>query len=313
MEKKINANLTHPLVFSAIFKQARFASFLINSLGVLGTIKEENVIVEDSKIYKNIELFVSDMDVLIRLEDGLVDIEMQNHKTKYDMGTRLVTYLTNLITSLQKRGDAYNSNKACVIGIFNYQVFNDDHYMREFKIRSEYGDIFSGHTIYIFELTKKDKCDKKEVRELLDFLSKEKYDYEEESGIMKDIAKEVETLTANESFLMSLSRYELKMKDYYSEIEAHKKEAIAEGLAQGLAEGKAQGLAEGKAEGLAQGLAQGRAEGKAQGLAEGRAEGRAEGLKEEKLLNAKKMKSKGYPIEDIAEITGLSKEEINKL
>ncbi len=289
MEKKINANLTHPLVFSAIFKQARFASFLINGLGVLGTIKEENVTVEDSKLYRNIELFVSDMDVLIRLEDGLVDIEMQNHKTKYDMGTRLATYLSNLIQTLQKRGDAYNKNKACVIGIFNYQVFNDNHYMREFKIRSEYGDTLSEHTIYIFELTKKDKCDKKEVRELLDFLSKEKYDYEEESGIMKDIAKEVEKLTANESFLISLSRYELKMKDYYSEIEAHKEEAIAEGKAQGLA----QGLAEGKAQGLV--------------------EGRAEGVKEEKLLNAKKMKSMGYPIEDIVEITGLSKEEINKL
>ena len=56
-----------------------------------------------------------------------------------------------------------------------------------------------------------------------------------------------------------------------------------------------------------------RAKGLAEGLAEGRAEGRAEGLAEAKLEDAQKMKSKGYPIADIAEITGLSIEEINNL
>jgi predicted transposase/invertase (TIGR01784 family) len=52
----------------------------------------------------------------------------------------------------------------------------------------------------------------------------------------------------------------------------------------------------------------------AKGRAEGRAEGRVEGLEEgeakERINNARKMKDKGYPIEDIAEITGLSSEEI---
>ena len=49
------------------------------------------------------------------------------------------------------------------------------------------------------------------------------------------------------------------------------------------------------------------------GRAEGRAEGLAEGRAEEKLATAKKMKAKGYPIEDIAEMTGLTTEEIGKL
>lgn len=42
-------------------------------------------------------------------------------------------------------------------------------------------------------------------------------------------------------------------------------------------------------------------------------EGRAEGRAEEKMLNAQKMKEKGYPIEDISEITGLSISEIESL
>nr|AXS01284.1 transposase [uncultured bacterium] len=50
---------------------------------------------------------------------------------------------------------------------------------------------------------------------------------------------------------------------------------------------------------------EGREEGKAEGLAQGKAEATIE--------NAKKMKNKGYPAKDIAEITGLSIEEVESL
>ncbi len=49
------------------------------------------------------------------------------------------------------------------------------------------------------------------------------------------------------------------------------------------------------------------------GLEEGRKEGRKEGIEIERLKNARGMKAKGYPLEDIAQITGLSVEEIQKL
>ena len=52
-----------------------------------------------------------------------------------------------------------------------------------------------------------------------------------------------------------------------------------------------------------------RGEGHLEGLAEGLAEGRME----ERLQNAQKMKEKGFPITDIAEITGLSTEELERL
>ena len=45
----------------------------------------------------------------------------------------------------------------------------------------------------------------------------------------------------------------------------------------------------------------------------GHAEGLAEGRMEEKLENARRMKSKGYPLDDIVDITGLTIEEIEKL
>ena len=53
--------------------------------------------------------------------------------------------------------------------------------------------------------------------------------------------------------------------------------------------------------------------GHAEGLAEGRAEGLAEGRSSEKNEIAKKMKAKGQPTDFIADITGLTIEEIEKL
>ena len=62
-------------------------------------------------------------------------------------------------------------------------------------------------------------------------------------------------------------------------------------------------------EGLDEGVAQGRAEGRERGLAEGRAEGRTEAICD----IARNMKAKGLSPELIAQTTGLSQEEVDKL
>ncbi|MEA5620195.1 flagellar assembly protein H, partial [Cronbergia sp. UHCC 0137] len=64
-------------------------------------------------------------------------------------------------------------------------------------------------------------------------------------------------------------------------------------------------LLEGKAEGIAEGIAKGKAEGKAEGIAKGKAE--------EKTLIALNMLRSGLSIDLIAQITGLSLEQIQKL
>ena len=63
----------------------------------------------------------------------------------------------------------------------------------------------------------------------------------------------------------------------------------------------------------AEGRAEGRAESRAEGIAEGRAEGLEAGRQEERRQNAIRMKAKGFPAQDIADITGLSPEEIDRL
>ena len=68
-----------------------------------------------------------------------------------------------------------------------------------------------------------------------------------------------------------------------------------------------------RAEGRAEGLAEGRAEGLAEGLAEGRAEGMELGINKANMETARRMKLKGFSINDIADIMNLSMEQIEQL
>lgn len=76
---------------------------------------------------------------------------------------------------------------------------------------------------------------------------------------------------------------------------------------------KLEGLIEGRAEGRAEGHEKGLAEGHEKGLEEGREKGLEEGREEERLSNARKMKIKGLNDAMIADITGLTIEEIARL
>jgi predicted transposase/invertase (TIGR01784 family) len=88
-----------------------------------------------------------------------------------------------------------------------------------------------------------------------------------------------------------LARYEAGLKALEDRVDF--KEMLEEGIARGKAEGKAEGLAEGKAEGIAEGL--------------------AKGIKETQLSTARKILKLGMSIEEISEITGLTKDEIGNL
>ena len=90
---------------------------------------------------------------------------------------------------------------------------------------------------------------------------------------------------------------ELRAYEYYWDAVYNERGAIRHGYKQGLS----------------QGLAEGRAEGLSQGRAEGRAQGPAEGMKAAIRENASKMKQKGIPDDVIADVTGLSIEEIQQL
>ncbi|MBR5373549.1 MAG: PD-(D/E)XK nuclease family transposase, partial [Paludibacteraceae bacterium] len=65
--------------------------------------------------------------------------------------------------------------------------------------------------------------------------------------------------------------------------------------------------------GYERGMEEGLRKGTEQGLMQGLKQGKLEGEKTANLRNAKKMRQKGLDVDDIAEITGLSLEDIEKL
>ena len=96
---------------------------------------------------------------------------------------------------------------------------------------------------------------------------------------------------------------------YQDELLAAVREGRAEGIEMGLKEGHKIGLKEGRKEGRKAG----RKEGREEGRKEGREEGREEGKKTAVMEIAAKMKNNGIPHTLIAELTGLSVKEIEKL
>ena len=102
-----------------------------------------------------------------------------------------------------------------------------------------------------------------------------------------------------------------ELKDSLSK-EGHKEgleEGRKEGHKEGLEVGRKEGLEVGRKEGLEVGRKEGLEEGRKHGLEEGRAAGRFEAM----LDLARRMKQRGTPLAVIAELTGLSEEDVTPL
>ena len=82
-------------------------------------------------------------------------------------------------------------------------------------------------------------------------------------------------------------------------------DALREGMEQGIQQGIQQGMQQGMQKGIEQGLQEGRQEGLEKGI--------QQGIRQGNIQNARGMKSEGIPVEIIAKITGLTRDEVEKL
>ena len=104
-----------------------------------------------------------------------------------------------------------------------------------------------------------------------------------------------------------------RLADYRESAIWEEKAARRTATRKGLEEGMKKGLKQGMKQGMEQGMKQGMKQGIEQGMEQGIKEGREEGRKSEKIELAKKMKNKGFSIQEIIDITELSKEEVEKI
>ena len=301
----LKGSLSHPIVFNALFNEKRFVVDFLNSTELFN-ISEDGVEINNKELTGGIDFKTSNLDILIEVIDQntKVNLEMQNSKPKYDMFVRLNYYLAKMITR-----DKYSETYNVVFAIFNYTIFDDDKYIRVFEQNDSYNHTLPYSKIIVLELTKKDNCDKKKLKNWLDIFNQKDLDaIKEEYRIMSDVKKRLRELNSDYLLQVQMDEYERAYLDYNSnlviakeELEAARKEAKKEGHAEGLVEGRLEGHAEG------------RLEGRLEGRAEGRAEGIVEGENLTNKKNAKTMKELGVSIDIIIKTTGLSKEEIEIL
>ena len=234
-------------------------------------------------------------DVYCMTEDGSrFIVEMQKAEQEY-FKDRSIYYATAPIREQAPKGKwDYHLEGVYTIGVLNFVFPNNeypaDSYIHEVKLK----DTDDNHIFYdklTFVYLEMPKFNKRED-ELVTMFDKWMFALrnlsrllERPAALQERVFKRLFDQAEIAQFTPEERReYQESVKDYwdyYSTMKtAHKK---------GKAEGRAEGLAEGEAK--------------------GRAEGRAAAIKE----NARKMKEKKIPVEDIAEITGLSVEEIESL
>lgn len=270
-------------------------------------------------MFKNSELTKEEIedkgkitDLLIELQNNIINLEM--NKYYYDgLFNKNDRYVTKIKEGMITKKEKFAEEKKVIqINFNNFDMF-DERVIIKFKmmdperhlIRSDYMKVTDTEIYYI---------NLKRVRQ--------KYYNKEE---LTKLEKELLIMTTdNKKELKEISRGYKEMESVAKKISKLSKEEEMQGIYlkeeqeafirdQIRAYAMADGRAEGHAEGLAKGHAEGHAEGRAEGLAEGLKEGKNEGKIESKKEIATNMLNKNMDIKTICEVTGLSKEEVEKL
>lgn len=304
--------------FKAIFTQETedsnlalksFLSAVLNRQILTVKIKNNEPVKETSK-QKSMTF-----DVNVEFDNGeLADIELQTHKEEYDFGTRAEIQAARLLTNSAKRSKKWKSEKVYQISILNFQYNKGDNKeMRWYNMTDSSGRKLADriNIIFIDLVTIRKQYNATPEKELS---SLEKWglffsyiDHENKKNLIQNITVSDEGLMAAEKIVKEMSKADnnwyVQNSIWVAKRDEYTRKAIAR--EKGLAEGRAIGLEEGRAKGRAIGLKEGRAEGLAEGLVKGQ--------QQKAIETAKRMLEKEYPAEEVAELTGLTVEQVLEL
>ena len=235
------------------------------------------------------------LDVHIRLNNGeRMNIEMQS--TSYDYWQeRSLFYLSKMYTDQIKQGEDYESLKKCIhVGILNFNLFRHDRYYSRFHIwedtsREMYTDKFEIHILELPKLAQYEYPQTELLRWAQFFGAKNREEMQmlaEQDKYIDKAYRRLEEMSADEQ-----KRWEYEMRQKAIRDHRH---MLASGRREGLREGRREGLREGEKI--------------------GEQRGKSEGKREKAMEMALKMLERGRDTaEEIAELTGLTLEEIQTL
>ena len=284
------------IVFKAFFSRNKkfLKSFLDAILGENVKIKKVMHDVRLEQLTKEMKYGVLDLDV--ELESGeLINVEMQL-RNNYNIEERTTFYASKkIVEQLEPKGKYEDLKKVIVIAILNYSFIKLPKYVTETvrvaKTDKEY-EINNTIKYYYIELEKfrnQNPNMEEKINQWLAFIDMERGDLLE---MAKEKNKEIKEAT--DAYQVLTGDDEIKR---IAEIRLMSELEEQSALATARAKGTEEGLKQGKEEGLKQ----------------GKEEGIEHGKKQKQKEIAKRMLSKGINIEEIIELTELSKEEIEKL
>ena len=256
-------------------------------------------------------------DVYCENEKGeKILVEMQRGLQQY-FKDRSIYYATFPIREQAQRGDwDYQLKGIYIIGILNFTFDekDDNYFHHEVQLLDNHTkEVFYDKLTFIYlEMPKFNKTEDElhtmfekwlfVLRNLSRLMERPKALQERVFTRLFEAAEIAKfTKVEYEAYEDSLKAY----RDWKNMIDTAMMIAKKEGHEEGRQEGREIGRKEGRKEGLKEGLKEGRKE--------GLKEGREEGLKEKAIETARRMKTKGYPIEEIMLLTDLSEEEITQL
>jgi predicted transposase/invertase (TIGR01784 family) len=210
---------------------------------------------------------------------------------KYDK-VRKVYSISILYFDLGQGADYLYHGQTSLIGVHTkdtLKINTRDKGMIQIKTPEE---IFPEY--YIIRVNEFNKVARTPLEEWIDYLKSGHIKEDTQAPGLQEAREKLQYLKMNKAERRAYDRHIDNIMVQNDVLDTAKMEGHAEGLEEGLAKGHAKGLEEGHAKGLE--------EGHAKGLEEGRAE--------EKKSLVRRMKAMGMDAEAIAQITGLTKEEV---
>ena len=238
-------------------------------------------------------------DVSVKFDDGeRIDLEMQSRQEDYDYGARAEIQVARLLSTNNHIGDRWSTPAAYQISVLNFEFDKDDKSpLSWYTMRKENGTRLSDKlNVIFFDLIKIHKLLGKPVGSLSKlekwgmFLSYA--DDERQEDYINEIIKSEGGLMSAKSSLLTVSQDEINWARQNSIFIAHEDRAAS------LYNAEKRGLERGMQKGLEQ------------GMQKGIQQGQQQGERNAKIEMARNALAMGLTIDQIVQITGLNKEEL---
>ena len=289
---------TNDIIFKIVLKEnPKIVKLLIKELANLDLEKINYI---DTNQIDNIHLKYQQADIVIENNDTLINIEMDNYKTKI----KNLLYAFNLIKSSLNKGSNYNkAKKVFQITFDNYKYFKNSkrtyekiYFMNEDKqIENTYL-----RKVRICLPNIKEFCYNKNIKELTNIERISLMLMEKDiDNLFKLADGKEEYINMAATIIKANTNDDILGKAEALEIEYNlmKKEFYHEGEISGIKKGEIAGMKKGEIA----------------GIKKGKKEGKKEGFSESLIMVAKNMLKKGVAISLISEYTGLSENKISKI